>query len=169
MPIETICSCGRALTLRDELAGKLVRCPACAGTLNVPLPADEVVEDIVAGPPRLPPPLPPGLRKVDEIAVAPPAPPPPRKEKAKKKKKKSVYQEYYGAEGKPDPTFVLDEGWFASMNSGIIGGAITLMVGIVLLVIFILIGGWWRTLWISGLLIVVGILGILKGLIDLSD
>lgn len=36
MPISTSCSCGRKLNLKDELAGKMVKCPQCGSPLKVP-------------------------------------------------------------------------------------------------------------------------------------
>jgi hypothetical protein len=36
MPIRITCSCGKALSVRDELAGKAVKCPGCQTTLRVP-------------------------------------------------------------------------------------------------------------------------------------
>lgn len=36
MPIATSCSCGRKLNLKDELAGKTVKCPQCGTALKVP-------------------------------------------------------------------------------------------------------------------------------------
>jgi hypothetical protein len=41
MPIRVECDCGRAMTVRDELAGKLVKCPECKETLRVPADDDE--------------------------------------------------------------------------------------------------------------------------------
>jgi hypothetical protein len=64
MAIEMKCSCGKALTLRDELAGKKIRCPKCGGGLEVPDPVEEVedgeeVETAKAAVrPGAPPPLP---------------------------------------------------------------------------------------------------------------
>jgi hypothetical protein len=170
MPIAMTCTCGRALTLRDELAGKLIRCPSCAGTLNVPIAAEEIVEDVVAGPPPLPPALPPrsAQQKERDIAVAPPPPPRPKPKEPKKKKKKSVYQEYYAKEN-TNPMLVLDEGWFGNMNSGMVGGALTLLAGILLLVLLLVFGGFFRLMIFAGLLIIVGLLGIIKGLLDLYE
>jgi hypothetical protein len=49
MPITFDCSCGKRLRVKDELAGRRVKCPACAGAVTVPAPpaepAFEVVED----------------------------------------------------------------------------------------------------------------------------
>jgi hypothetical protein len=47
MTIVVTCTCGRSLPLRNELAGELIRCPACGGTIDVPtvsLQADPVFD-----------------------------------------------------------------------------------------------------------------------------
>ncbi len=46
IPIQ--CACGRNLRLKDELAGKRVRCPECSETVKVPAaePDDAFLEDI---------------------------------------------------------------------------------------------------------------------------
>lgn len=36
MPIRVKCSCGKALSVKDELAGKKVKCPGCASAIPVP-------------------------------------------------------------------------------------------------------------------------------------
>lgn len=36
MPIRVSCSCGKTLAVKDELAGKAVRCPACQKPVKVP-------------------------------------------------------------------------------------------------------------------------------------
>ena len=51
MPIEFTCECGRDLYLRDELAGKQVRCPDCRRTLTVPYAIRPVV--LEEAPPEL--------------------------------------------------------------------------------------------------------------------
>jgi hypothetical protein len=38
MPIAVTCECGRAMRVKDELAGRKVRCPACAAVLTVSQP-----------------------------------------------------------------------------------------------------------------------------------
>lgn len=160
MPIAISCTCGRDLTLRDELAGKLIRCPACAGTLQVPVPAEEVVEDVVAGPP----PLPRSQKKDRDLPLEPPVRRPDRpKEPRKKKKKKSVYADYYGNENR-DGAVTMEEGWFGNVNAGLWGGLITLLIGIGLLVIGLLFG---RILIWAIILIVISVIALLKGLMDL--
>jgi hypothetical protein len=58
VPITFACSCGKTLRVKDGLAGRWVRCPACKETAIVPeaamtpKPAFEVVEDEPAPPPR---------------------------------------------------------------------------------------------------------------------
>lgn len=41
MPPSLKCTCGRSLRIKDELAGKKVRCPACSAILTVPKPDAE--------------------------------------------------------------------------------------------------------------------------------
>jgi len=36
MPIKIQCACGKALSVRDDLAGKAVKCPACQNVLRIP-------------------------------------------------------------------------------------------------------------------------------------
>lgn len=162
MPIAISCTCGRDLTLRDELAGKVIRCPACAGTLQVPVPAEEVVEGVVAGPPPLPPPR--SQKKDRDLPLEPTVRRPDRpKELRKKKKKKSVYADYYGNENR-DGAVTMEEGWFGTINAGLWGGAITLLGGIALLVVGLLVG---YILFWAIFLIVIGVIALVKGLIDL--
>jgi hypothetical protein len=64
MPIKLDCPCGKQFRVRDEDAGKKVRCPACQVLTRIPSTA--VV-------PAVPPPVPVPAR----AAPAPPPPPPP--------------------------------------------------------------------------------------------
>lgn len=36
MPITAVCACGKQYSLKDEFAGKTIKCPACQGTFAVP-------------------------------------------------------------------------------------------------------------------------------------
>lgn len=52
MPISLTCDCGRALRLKDELAGRKIRCPSCNVSLTVPKPetsAEDEALDILLG------------------------------------------------------------------------------------------------------------------------
>jgi hypothetical protein len=57
MAIRVVCECGRAVRVREELAGRKVRCPACGGSLPVPLPEggagkdDEALDILLADAP----------------------------------------------------------------------------------------------------------------------
>lgn len=86
MSILIKCTCGRALNLRDELAGKLIRCPACSGSVRLPELVFDVVEEVIAGPPPLGPQVKPPVvaQSPSRKAIGPPplpipsAPPQPR-------------------------------------------------------------------------------------------
>jgi hypothetical protein len=74
MPIPFSCPCGKALAVKDELAGKRIRCPACGEVRAVPTArADADLEVVEADAPVRPP----------------AAPEPPRKAKGKKKKSRA--------------------------------------------------------------------------------
>ncbi len=45
MAIKVVCACGKKLAVKDELAGKKVKCPACQKPMRVPKPKIEEVED----------------------------------------------------------------------------------------------------------------------------
>src|SRR5262249_7231853 len=57
MPVTFSCACGRSLRVKDELAGRKVKCPQCGGVLTGPEPGREEdiglvpVEGIKEGPP----------------------------------------------------------------------------------------------------------------------
>ena len=38
MPIKVACACGKKLAVKEELAGKKVKCPACQKLLSIPMP-----------------------------------------------------------------------------------------------------------------------------------
>lgn len=42
MPIKIECSCGKKLSVKDEFAGRTVKCPVCQSRLSIPLTQDEV-------------------------------------------------------------------------------------------------------------------------------
>jgi len=46
MAILISCKCGKKLRVKDELAGKKVKCPGCAGLLSVPQPEPEEEEPV---------------------------------------------------------------------------------------------------------------------------
>src|SRR5690606_2802152 len=50
MAIRVRCACGRALTVRDESAGKKGRCPACQQVVRVPRPAEQPEPEVKAEP-----------------------------------------------------------------------------------------------------------------------
>src|SRR5262245_1716455 len=36
MPVTAVCGCGKSYSLKDEFAGKSIKCPACQATFVVP-------------------------------------------------------------------------------------------------------------------------------------
>ncbi len=52
MPIPLSCACGRTLRVKDELAGRRVKCPTCGETLTVPTPEPAADEGEPGRPPQ---------------------------------------------------------------------------------------------------------------------
>jgi hypothetical protein len=78
--IQATClGCGQKLKVKDQLAGKKIKCPGCGDPMRIPVAA-ETVQDIPPLPLPAPPPSPPPpTRREPRAAVpvaAPPAPPP---------------------------------------------------------------------------------------------
>jgi hypothetical protein len=83
MAILIDCACGKKLSIRAELAGKRVKCPACSAKLLAPVPAPvahqaaaTVTENRPAPTVSLPPPRPPERSAARPKPLAPPLPPP---------------------------------------------------------------------------------------------
>jgi hypothetical protein len=80
MPITFSCACGKTLRVKDELAGKRVKCPACGGVATAP--AAETAFEVFEEPP--PPPPRPVARPVARPAAMDEDDDEPRPAKAKK-------------------------------------------------------------------------------------
>ena len=48
MPIALTCTCGREMRIKEEFAGRKVRCPDCQGIVTVPQPGPEEEEVLTA-------------------------------------------------------------------------------------------------------------------------
>ncbi len=162
MPITFACSCGKTLRVKDDHAGKWVRCPACKETAIVPEaepePAFEVVEDEPAPPPRTRVKAEPAPFRFDKEKP----PPRPRSQpdqeydgprKARKKKRKPAEDE------KPDH-FSLEKG---IMNSGVGGGLLTMVIAAVWFIVALQFD---LVFYYPPILFVVGLIGFCKGLVD---
>ena len=94
MAITLPCSCGKKLKMKDELAGKRIKCPACAAVLTVPEPEAEEVElepvepEAPAEPDEEPEEREAPAEQDDDADEDRPRP----KKKKKKKKKKSKFE-----------------------------------------------------------------------------
>lgn len=117
MAITTSCVCGKALRLRDELAGKRVRCPKCNAVLEVPEENVETDFEVVNDEPQ------PASALQSAYAVAPPrsisdeAPPP------LPKKRRRSYRSSGSSSGR--------RGVGISVSPGIIGGLAAMVIAVV--------------------------------------
>jgi hypothetical protein len=122
MPIDLTCTCGRALVLRDELAGKVIRCPECQAELAVPAAtairtAPEPVLDVLpAGP------------AAEPTAVQAAAPPPPSPRRMNPRDGNFT----------PPPSGARSGSGFGSINAGVGGGLLMMVVAVIWFVVGLL-------------------------------
>jgi hypothetical protein len=183
MPIALNCPCGRALNIKDEFAGRKIRCPACKSILAVPaapkemepddlvlevLAADEPDEDrsqsrrlrpsaIQAEPPEV---LPAGPRRPTEEGISPDRrrydEEPPIKVRAKPRRH----------DVRRPPRVAFERGWFGSMNAGVAGGVLMILIAVIWFVAG-LAGG--IIFFYPPILLVIGLIAIGKGLMGGGD
>jgi hypothetical protein len=166
MPITLTCACGRSLRIKDEFAGRKVRCPECQVVLTVPIQeellADEDAADLLLD--GTPPPEPQRRESSRELdvpvedrqvyragatpmgAAKPPQP-------ARKKEKPS----------RRAPRVAFEEGWFGSLNAGIVGGILMMLIAIIWFVVG-LAGG--VIFFYPPVLLVIGLFAMIKGFIS---
>lgn len=187
MPIPLSCACGRSMRVKDELAGRRVKCPECGEVLAVPKPEpspeDEALdvllsddpgeearprqknyqpdpEEMVQGVPR-PSPRPAPLigdeaersrreerRREEE-----------REEQRRRERRREEARREEGRREKPRVTF--GEGWFGSMNAGVIGGVLMILIAVVWFVAGLAAG---VLFFYPPILAVIGIAAIIKGI-----
>jgi hypothetical protein len=154
------------LRLKDELAGKKIRCPKCAGVLTVPaidddrgsepevldvLPSDSPREQFMA-------------RRRTSVRTPEPqqeeerSPPRAPTKKASRPKRKS-------GERRRQRGVVFEEGWFGSLNAGIVGGILMMLIAIVWFVVGLMFG---ILFFYPPILLVIGAIALIKGLASLE-
>lgn len=162
MPVSLSCNCGRALRVKDELAGKKIHCPQCRSILTVPASdseAQEVVLEVIADEDEEESSGSPSRRAA--IRAEPPRATPvsPRsREDDRPTVKKRPVQRRDRERGTPRVAF--EEGWFGSMNAGVIGGILMILIAAVWF-----IGGLFAGVlfFYPPILAVIGFIAIIKG------
>jgi predicted lipid-binding transport protein (Tim44 family) len=156
------------MRIKDEFAGRKVRCSGCKAVLVVPKPdvdreaqaLDFLMDDssgeervspaaIQARPPA--PARPPANRPAPSPAPAPPRPIVYRPVKEKRKRQ---------------PRVTFEEGWFGSMNAGVIGGILMMGIAVAWFVAG-LMGG--IIFFYPPILLVVGFIAMIKGIMGGGD
>jgi len=178
MSIPVECACGRTLQLRSDLAGKRVKCPTCGGVLSVPAldsdaddaAANMLLEDDGDSPPppreqqvtaRPPSPSAPIGPPASRPSYAPPLGDPfdrtSRPVKPAPAPKKPVRERRSGVS--------FEEGWFGSLNAGMIGGMLMMLIALVWFFGALAVG---IIFFYPPILFVIGIVAFLRGLFNRS-
>lgn len=182
MPIALSCACGRALNIKDEFAGRKIRCPDCKSILAVPAepkdPEDFALEVLRADEPEEDAPPPRGERR-SAIQTEPPEGLPARPQGTDEEEGFSTVrrrtQEDRPIERRPKPRrdvsrraprVAFEQGWFGSINGGVAGGMLMLLIAVVWLIVGLAFG---RLYFYPIILVVIGIIAIGKGLMGGGD
>jgi hypothetical protein len=162
MSISLACPCGRKGRLKTALAGRKVRCTGCGELLEVPSRdvEQEALDLLLADSPD------------DELAPTPThrqeAAPAPAREPARPPapapRPKATYRLKPAPQRPtPGPRVVFEEGWFGSLNAGVIGGVLMILIAVVWFVAGFAAG---RIIFYPPVLLVIGIGAIFKGLFN---
>jgi hypothetical protein len=163
MPISFTCVCGRALRVKDDMAGRKARCPVCGQVLTVPVPQPRAAEDealeilfvddsVQAQPPPPPAAAVPRATPIPRPPQTPPLALPPRQtpfgERPKKRPKKRRRRS--------------SEGWGGgiAIHPSILAG-VGMMIGAVVWFVVGLAAGW--IYFYPPILFVLGIVAVVKG------
>jgi hypothetical protein len=167
MTISLKCSCGQTLRAREELAGKKAKCPACGRIHNVPEPEYDVVEEeevFDVEPVEAEEGIAPRRSRTREDAsFRAPAPrrtePVPERPQRKRKRRRVQREE-------EDSGVVFERGWFGSINAGVVGGILMILIALVWFVVG-LAGG--IIFFYPPILAVIGFVAIIKGAMGSGD
>ena len=135
------CACGKSYRLKRELpAGKRIPCPACKRVLEVPAVArhEEADEDpfaaLMASAPDEPVAVSTREHKSAPLPPLPPLPAVPQAPAARGGTTGTSYAAMARAgtpvQQKGQPKVVFEQGWFGSVNSGVIGGLLMVVIAI---------------------------------------
>ena len=149
MPIAVDCMCGRPFRIKDELAGKKVRCPECKSILAVPeqsVGAEFDYEaEIIPEPPAPAPvlnvqPAPAPIRKVQPIRL--PDEYAPSRSKTSSESEDALQAKFTGRKPKKRKAKKSDSGWTPgiSVNPSIISGLLMMLGAVVWFVAGLAIG-----------------------------
>jgi hypothetical protein len=178
MPIPVRCECGRSMRVKDEMAGKQGKCPSCGKLLVIPDvekergAEEEASAYLLADSPDEERPT---TQRASRYRSDPePEPEPPRRRPVpreedgreetprldrdvSKKKSKPRRKEEGGSSG-----VAFEEGWFGSINSGVAGGVLMMLIAVVWFVAGVALIN--RIFIYPPILFVIGVIAFFKGL-----
>jgi hypothetical protein len=156
MPIPLTCHCGFELEIPNSLEGKQTRCPSCRRVLSVPyvtvLPVDGDLPEVLPVDPATAPAM---ERSPDNMPL-------PAADVRERERRARAQERRDHRRGRRDPApIAFEEGWFSSINGGVVGGALTVVIGLGWLIVGMALG---RVFIYALFLIVIGFVSIVVGL-----
>lgn len=174
MAIDLSCDCGRALRIKEELAGKKIRCPECKSILKVPeknVDVDAIALEVLAADEDAEA-LPSRSRRAAIQAEPPEVKPIPwveagdadelpevrrraREESPSRRRSRPVRDIR-----RRTPAVTFERGWFGSVNAGVAGGVLMMLIAVVWFLGGLAAG---YIFFYPPILFVIGLIAIVKG------
>jgi hypothetical protein len=148
MPITVSCECGRSLRVKEEYAGKRVRCPGCQAIQTVPV-SEAVIPEPVTPPPA--------ARPKAAIATEPARP------KASKPRPKLLGEDANEDFGRGGERIKRERGSGSMLEKGVLGGLAMMGIAVVWCVGGLMFDVFF---WYTPVLFIMGFICFIKGLID---
>ncbi len=164
MPISLKCDCGRSFRLKDELAGRKVRCPACQTLLTVPDPKaeEEAVAALLADdadepqePPRA------GIRAEPPSPEQPLPRPRPSDESSPRRALAGPVPAASREKRPPSRRAGSEPEWFARINPTTVGGLLMMLLAVIWFVFGLAVG---IIYFYPPILFGLGVISLVKGL-----
>jgi hypothetical protein len=165
MSISLTCPCGRFCRIKDAFAGRRIRCPDCGKVLEVPVPdANSDVEQealalLLADSPDDKPAV--RTEQREETSQPSPSREVPQKPVVPTPRQVAARPKAPPQKSGQGPRVVFEEGWFGSLNAGVIGGVLMMIIAVVWFVLGLAAG---RIFFYPPLLLVIGLIAVIKGL-----
>lgn len=179
MSIALKCLCGRAFNIKDDLAGRKIRCPACKLILLVPaaekeIDPDDLVLDVLRADDPDDVPSERESRRAAIQSEPPEALPVRRRSREDDEEVSSIRRrqdddrpvkrrpKLRREDARRGPRVAFEPGWFGSVNAGVVGGLLMILIAVVWFVAGLAVG---YIFFYPIFLVVAGIAAIGKGLV----
>jgi hypothetical protein len=136
MSIPVTCACGHTLRIKEEYAGRKVRCSSCQAVLLVPdpeaaEPAEEVMEVQPVDSPADDQDVDQGIQAERTQRGAMSSQPPAERTPWRPLEDEEVPRRRRPVRRRPGPPVAFERGWFGNVNTGVGGGLLMMLIAVI--------------------------------------